>query len=362
MRRCRRAGRPAARSAASGSNGSIGRRGQCRQDAVEPGQQRRRQRRHGLQHGAAVLDPPRAEQRQIAAGLQGRQRPGRPASPAQRLHGEIVAEQQALNARARRGWSGRSPRREVVAGPDRVEGGVDDVRGHGERQIAQARAPARSRSARSSASEASTTGSSRWLSTTRPAMPRQMLDHRRDPAGEQAVGEGARRASPPGSGRRRRSGCRWPRSCRRRRRRAPARSRCRCRPRADRGRSAGRAAGPPRLPASGSAAGEPADLARRRQGAPVRRAQAHHPAALLVDQHRQPASGRRGACSSSVRARSCARSAQLRWNRMTPAGGSASSSSRSAGVQHRCRRCRRRPRAGAAAPLTPASLARSARR
>ena len=40
-------------------------------------------------------------------------------------------------------------------------------------------------------------------------------------------------------------------------------------------------------------------------------------------------------CSSSVRARSCARSAQLRWNRMTPAGGRREQQLALGGVQRR---------------------------
>ena len=168
------------------------------------------------------------------------------------------------------------------------------------------------------------------------AVARQMLDHRRHAAGEQPVGEGAGASS----------------ATRRRLGREGAA--------ADRLGHAGRGDVEHRRAVDVDAdlaqivRDQPARAAAPLRGRPRRSSAASRPMSRAAGRVRhcggrsritRPPSwsirtGRRAvaapsARSSSVSARSWARSAQLRWNRMTPAGGSASSSSRSAGVERR---------------------------
>ena len=183
--------------------------------------------------------------------------------------------------------------------------------------------------------------------------PGRCLMHRRHAAGEQAVGEGAARASPPGSGSARRSGCRW------------------------RSVMSGAATSTHRRAVDVDAdlaqvvrdqpAEQPGRLARRRASRRRQRADrrartaaAATAAAAAASPGRPPgrsapAGGGHGRapCSSSVSARSCARSAQLRWNRMTPAGGRRQQQLALGRRRAPARRCRRRPRAGGP-QLTPA--------
>ena len=98
MRRRRPAASASCARRTSGSNGSIVARGQRPPRPRRAGRAASGQRRHGLQHGAAV--------RRSGPGSRGRDRSRPPARPAarsagvaaERLHGEIVAEQQALDA------------------------------------------------------------------------------------------------------------------------------------------------------------------------------------------------------------------------------------------------------------------------
>ena len=157
--------RPAALRPRSGSNGSIG---LC-------GQARHARRRAGPAATLPAAAPPAARPgcRRSGRGRTGRDR-SRPSSAAsarsagvarERLHREIVAEQQALHAELAADDAGdhlaRGRGRAI-----RVERGIDDMRGHRERQIAQAPRPARNRCRAARPAAASTTGSARWLSTT----------------------------------------------------------------------------------------------------------------------------------------------------------------------------------------------------
>ena len=301
-----------------------------RQNPVEPREQRGGQRRHRLQHGAVVVEPPRAEQRQIAAGLECGQRPVGRMRPLSACMARSSLRQEALNAEAAADGLGRSPRARWWPG--------DRGRGRGRRRARSwrtadraERAPARNRGRAARRARPCDHGQRQMAVDHGAAVPRQMLDHRRN----------ARRPSRPSAKARASAATRLGSAAKERlpmasvmpgrgHVEARARSRCRCRPRAGRGRSAARAAGPPRSPPR--IGRRPDGRSRRADGsaAPLRRAQAHDPAAFLIDQHRQAALGRRDRAARRSSARSCARSAQLRWNRMTPAGGRASNSSRSA--------------------------------
>ena len=334
MRRCRPAARPDARRPVQGRTA---RSRPCRnsaQDAVEPGKQRRCQRRHS----------PAARQRLSSI------RPGQNSARSQPAASAATARSagaplRALMARSSLNSSPctpSSPRmisvitcRDVVAGQFGIERRIDHMRGHRERQIGES----------ADGREITTSellrrgGDHRQLEMAvdhRAAMTRQVLDHRRHAAGEQTL----RRSAAASSATRRGSAEkeRLPMASVMLGRRHVEHRRAidvDARPRADRGRSAAPSSRAASRPAASILGGEPADVAGRRQRAPLRRTQAHHPAALLVDQDRQAPSPRQARAARRSAREAGARSAQLRWNRMTPAGGSASSSSRSAGVERR---------------------------
>ena len=172
---------------------------QCRQDAVEPGQQRRRQRRHGLQHGAAVVDP-----------SQGRTGPDRSRPPAPPGPGRRARPQSACIARSSLSSSPCTPSSPRMVRGDHgaarsSPGDLDRAPGrrHARSSRTAGRRRARDRHEIAASAAPPPRPDHRQLEMAvdhRAAMTRQMLDHRRYAAGQQPLGKGSRPARPRGAG------------------------------------------------------------------------------------------------------------------------------------------------------------------
>ena len=220
---------------------------------------------------------------------------------------------------------------------------------------ASARNGAKSR-ARSAPSGAPIRGSHRWLSTTRAAIARHVLQHRQHAARQKPLGGGARRRHDGLDRRRHRGGCAAPHGCAARRGRPAARSRRRCRPRAVRARSGGSAA------TARAAARAPASSAPARAGT---RASAARAAAAPGRPPGRPGPARRGRRTSRKSGRQPRAagpgSRRCGANRIAPQGSASRRNARSLGVDassRRARRWRRRapsrlsePRRGCSRPL-----------
>ena len=110
-----------------------------------------------------LVEPAVAVQHHVAAGREAPLRRARRALPRQRLHREIVAHEQPVEADRAAHDHSRSPAAKSWPARSRIDVRVDDMRRHRQRQVRQ-RPERREVGRLSSARGASTTGSSRWLS------------------------------------------------------------------------------------------------------------------------------------------------------------------------------------------------------
>ena len=305
---------PAPRSSAPGSvAASAARRAAPRRPAPAPrpasAGRRLGHRRHLVGVAVAVQD-------HVAAGAERAVRPLGEAA-AQRLHRQVVGHQQPAEADllADQPDHRRRLRRRRRRGRARDRRRARSSPSAGRRAPGTARSPPPARRG-----SAATTGSSRWLSSARAALPRHVLHHRQDAAGEQPLGDGPadgghlRRIAAVAAVAEHRVGlAAAPR-------RAPARSSTSMPTRAARRRSAGSAGASPAPAARGRAA---ARIPRAPAPIPARagaRSRATRPPSWSTSTGAsRPTLSRR----SAVSRRSCAGSSTLRAKRMKPHGSAA---------------------------------------